>query len=127
MIGFSFSTLLAFKSVWQYYVPARDVLGLLDGFRRMVNESLRIGIANDASSLRRLALLSYNQLAHYDSPSHSRRGREKFARSRPPILLEAQGRAFEAVKGNPTPTVIPGVDAPKLTPPTKSWQNQVLT
>jgi putative transposase len=48
------------------------------------------------------------------------RGRVRFARSRPPILLEAQGRAGEAVKGNPTPTVIPGVDAPKLTQPTKS-------
>ena len=47
-------------------------------------------------------------------------GRVRFARSRPPILLEAQGRAVEAVKGNPTPTVIPGVDAPKLTQPTKS-------
>ena len=35
----------------------------------MVNESIRIGIANDASSLRRLSLLSYNQLAQYDSPS----------------------------------------------------------
>src|SRR5207245_9925886 len=33
----------------------------------MVNESIRI--ANDASSLRRLSLLSYNQLAQYDSPS----------------------------------------------------------
>src|SRR2546422_3585266 len=36
----------------------------------MVNESLRIGIANDASSLRKLSLLSYNQLAQYDSPSY---------------------------------------------------------
>jgi putative transposase len=41
----------------------------LEAFRRMVNESIRIGIANDASSLRRLSLLSYNQLAQYDSPS----------------------------------------------------------
>ncbi|OLC84576.1 MAG: hypothetical protein AUJ08_03925 [Thaumarchaeota archaeon 13_1_40CM_3_50_5] len=46
----------------------------------------------------------------------SRRGRVRFARSRPPILIEAQGRADEAMKGNPTPTVIPGVDVPKLTP-----------
>src|SRR2546427_373313 len=50
----------------------------------------------------------------------ARRRRVRFARSRPPILLEAQGGAVEAVKGNPTPTVIPGVDAPKLTQPTKS-------
>ena len=49
----------------------------------------------------------------------ARRGRVRFARSRPPII-EAQGGAVEAMKGNPTPTVIPGVDAPKLTQPTKS-------
>src|SRR6058998_1510270 len=63
-------TLLAVKSVWQYYVPSSDVLRLLELFRKMVNESLRIGMANDASSLRKLSLLSYNQLAQYDSPSY---------------------------------------------------------
>jgi len=50
----------------------------------------------------------------------ARRGRVRFARSRPPILLEAQGGAVEAMIGNPTTTVIPGVDAPKLTHRTKS-------
>jgi putative transposase len=50
----------------------------------------------------------------------ARRGRVRFARSRPPIIIEAQGGAAEAVKGNPTPTVIPGVDAPKLTHSTTS-------
>jgi len=49
----------------------------------------------------------------------ARRGRVRFARSRPPIT-EAQGGADEAMKRNPTPTVIPGVDAPKLTHQTKS-------
>src|SRR5437660_6076690 len=34
----------------------------------MVNDSIRIGLLNDASSLRGLSFLSYNQLAHYDSP-----------------------------------------------------------
>ena len=53
----------------------------------------------------------------------ARRGRVRFARSRPPIPLEAQGGAVEAVKGNPTPTVIPGVDAPKPTSHTASWSN----
>ena len=61
---------LAVKSVWQYYVPVAGVLRLLDLFRRMVNDSLRIGLLNDASSLRKLSLLSYNQLAQYDSPSY---------------------------------------------------------
>ncbi len=50
----------------------------------------------------------------------ARRGRVRFARSRPLIVREAQGGAVEAVTGNPTPMVIPGVDAPKLTHPTKS-------
>jgi len=63
------SFVVAMKSVWQHYAPTRDVLGLLEVFRRMVNESIRIGIANDVSSLRMLSLLSYNQLAQYDSPS----------------------------------------------------------
>ena len=173
----------------------------------MVNDSIRIGLTNDTSSLRGLSLLAYSQLSRYDSPSYyklcaisraagilaarkksirrgyasktpysvkpqliscygfkireqvfayssieketfqntqgdkrlerklwcekcrmvmdrdrvaainlARRGRVRFARSRPPIN-EAQGEAVEAVKGNPTPTVIPGVDAPKLTYP----------
>jgi putative transposase len=60
----------AVKSVWQYCAPSREVLVLLEEFRRMVNDSIRIGMMNDVSSLRRLSLLSYNQLAHYDSPSY---------------------------------------------------------
>ena len=62
--------MLAVKTVWQYYVPVDDVLRLLDVFRRMVNDSIRIGLVNDVSSLRRLSLLSYNQLAPYDSHSY---------------------------------------------------------
>ncbi|HVH14603.1 MAG TPA: transposase [Candidatus Angelobacter sp.] len=62
--------MLGVKSVWQYHASASDVRMLLEVFRRMVNESLRIGLANDASSLGRLSLLSYNQLAQYDSPSY---------------------------------------------------------
>jgi len=60
----------ALKSIWQYYAPTQDVLGLLETFRRMVNDSIRVGLANDVTSLRRLSLLSYSQLAHYDSPSY---------------------------------------------------------
>src|SRR3989475_1438024 len=61
---------LAVKSVWQYYVSSSDVLMLLEVFRRMVNDSLRIGLVNRVSSLNKLPLPSYNQLAHYDSPSY---------------------------------------------------------
>ena len=48
----------------------------------------------------------------------SKRGRLRFDRSQP--TAQAQGGTVEAVMGNPTPTVIPGVDAPKLTHPTTS-------
>ena len=61
--------MLAVKSVWQHYAPTRDILGLLEMFRRMVNESIRIGLAYNVYSLRNLSLLSYNQLAQFDSPS----------------------------------------------------------
>jgi putative transposase len=46
----------------------------------------------------------------------SRRGRLRFDRSRAHVGL--QGGAVEAVKGNPTTTAIPGVDAPKPSPTT---------
>src|SRR5467141_4712247 len=62
-------SLLAVKSVWQHYAPTMEVLGLLEVFRRMVNESIRIGLANDVFSLRSLSVLSYSRLAQYDSPS----------------------------------------------------------
>jgi len=69
-IGLPLFIVLAVKSVWQNYISSSEVLGLLELFRRMVNESLRIGLANDVSSLRRLSLLSYNELAQHDSPSY---------------------------------------------------------
>ncbi|TMI21463.1 hypothetical protein E6H31_05755 [Candidatus Bathyarchaeota archaeon] len=36
----------------------------------MVNDSIRIGLTNDTSSLRGLSLLAYSQLSRYDSPSY---------------------------------------------------------
>src|SRR5437667_1037460 len=89
---------LAVKSVWQYYVPVADVLRLLDVFRRMVNDSIRIGLLNDASSLRKLSLLSYNQLARYDSPSYYK----LCAISRAAGILAARNKSVR--RGFPTRT-----------------------
>src|SRR5438094_10499635 len=91
-------SLLAVKSVWQHYTPTRDVLGLLEVFRRMVNESIRIGLANNVSSLRRLSLLSYNHLAKYDSPSCYKR----CAISRAAGILSARKKSLR--RGLPTRT-----------------------
>lgn len=61
--------MLAVKSVTQNYSPPKDILELLDIFRRMVNQALGIGLAHGASSLKRLSLLSYRELKGYDCPS----------------------------------------------------------
>jgi hypothetical protein len=61
---------LAVKSVRQNYPLPQEILGLLEIFRRMVNDSISIGLANNISSLRKLSQLSYNQLASYDTPSY---------------------------------------------------------
>src|SRR3989441_3703347 len=94
----TYRSLLAVKSVWHPYAPTRDVLGLLELFRRMVNESIRIGIANDVSSLRRLSLLSYNLLAQYDSPSYYKLS----AISRAAGILAARKKSLK--RGLPTRT-----------------------
>ena len=93
---------LAVKSVWQYYVPVDDVLRLLDVFRRMVNDSIRIGLLNDASSLRKLSLLSYNQLARYDSPSYYK----LCAISRATGILAARKRSVRRGYATRTPYAI---------------------
>jgi putative transposase len=54
----------------------------------------------------------------------SRRGRLRFDRSRAP--MESEGGAVEAVKGNPTTTVILRVDASKSTREAQSLSNQRL-
>ena len=61
---------MAVKAVWQYYIPTQDVLRLLELFRRMINDAIRIALAYDATTLRRVSLLAYNELAPYDSPSY---------------------------------------------------------
>jgi len=36
----------------------------------MINDAIRIALAYDATTLRRLSLLAYNELARHDSPSY---------------------------------------------------------
>lgn len=62
--------MLALKTVRQNYRPSREVLGLLEVFRSMVNECVRIGLQADASTLKRLSILSYRRLNGYGCPSY---------------------------------------------------------
>jgi len=43
---------------------------MMETFRQMVNDCLRIGLANDASTLKRLSMLCYPALARYDIISY---------------------------------------------------------
>ena len=55
-------SVLVRKSLKQFYRPSPDVLALMQEFRQMTNECIRIGLANDSSSMKRLCNLSYNRL-----------------------------------------------------------------
>jgi len=56
----------ALKSVKQnYYEPSDELLNFLDTFRMMTNDCVRIGLANNASTLKRLSLLCYKELRRY--------------------------------------------------------------
>src|SRR5947209_17845564 len=68
----------------------------------MVNDSLRIGLLYDALSLRKLSLLSYNQLARYDSPSYYK----LCAISRATGILAARKRSVRRGYATRTPYAI---------------------
>lgn len=59
------------KSVKQYgYFPSPKILDMLETFRRMVNDSIRIGLQYDTSTMKRLSTLAYHQLSRYDIASY---------------------------------------------------------
>ena len=62
--------LLVRKSVKQRFKPDQCVLGLMESFRQMTNVCIQIGLESDASSLKRLSLLSYKQLGGFQIPSY---------------------------------------------------------
>lgn len=56
----------AFKAVKQIYAPHPELLNLLDEFRRMVNNCIRIGLAENISSMKALSKKCYHELTKYD-------------------------------------------------------------
>jgi len=61
--------LLVVKSAKQRYEPSTRVRELLEIFRRMVNDSIRIGLETDTVSLKRLSHFAYKHLKTYRSHS----------------------------------------------------------
>lgn len=61
----------AIKSVKQLYFPIdEEILSMMETFRHMVNDCLRIGLANDVSTMKKLSKLCYPLLAKYDIVSY---------------------------------------------------------
>ena len=60
----------AVKSVKQNYEPTAELLDLLEDFRSMVNDCIRIGIETGTTSLKGLSLKAYHQLTSYDVLSY---------------------------------------------------------
>lgn len=55
----------AVKAVKQHYSPTREMLDLLETFRCMVNDCIRIGLKDNITSMKSLSLKAYHQLGHY--------------------------------------------------------------
>lgn len=57
------------KSVTQRYEATPDILKLLEAFRQMVNDCIRIGLEEKTTSLKSLSLKAYHQLEKYSLPT----------------------------------------------------------
>lgn len=58
------------KAVKQNISPSPDLLALLETFRQMVNDCIRIGLKENATSLKSLSLKAYRELSRYKIPSY---------------------------------------------------------
>ena len=65
-------TTVAVKFVKQNYTPSEQMLDLLNDFRLMVNDCIRIGLKENVTSLKSLSLKAYHQLSNYQVPSYYR-------------------------------------------------------
>jgi putative transposase len=60
----------AVKAVQQHYAPGPEILHMLEQFRQMLNDCVRIGLAENVTSLKSLSTKAYDQLATYDVMSY---------------------------------------------------------
>ena len=60
------------KAVRQNYRPTEEILSLLEDFRCMVNDCVRIGLRENVTSMKSLSMKAYHQLSAYDVPTRYR-------------------------------------------------------
>jgi len=63
-------SVLARKSVTQRFKPSDAILDLMRDFKAMTNICIQVGLQHDASTLKRLSLLSYHELQAFHVPSY---------------------------------------------------------
>ncbi len=61
--------MFAVKSVKQSLVPSSELASMMEIFRFMVNQCIKIGLENNTATMRKLSLLSYHSLSEYDIQS----------------------------------------------------------
>ncbi len=62
----------AVKAVKQTYSPSQEMLLLLEEFRKMVNDCVRIALTEKVTSLKALSKKAYHQLHRYNMPTYYR-------------------------------------------------------
>ncbi|MGA8857615.1 MAG: transposase [Candidatus Bathyarchaeia archaeon] len=60
----------AVKAVQQHYTPSAEILLMLEQFRQMLNDCVRIGLTENMTGLKSLSTKAYGQLAAYDAMSY---------------------------------------------------------
>ncbi|MGA3296254.1 MAG: hypothetical protein ABSD41_02280 [Candidatus Bathyarchaeia archaeon] len=60
----------AVKAVQQYYTPGPEIHRMLEQFRQMMNDCVRIGLFENVTSFKSLSTKAYHQLAAYDVLSY---------------------------------------------------------
>ncbi|MGA3296798.1 MAG: hypothetical protein ABSD41_05040, partial [Candidatus Bathyarchaeia archaeon] len=58
------------KAVQQYYTLGPEIHCMLEQFRQMLNECVRIGLSENVTSLKSLSTKAYHQLATYPVMSY---------------------------------------------------------
>lgn len=56
----------AIKSIKQPLQPAPEILQMMETFRQIVNDCIRIGMENNISTMKKLSKLAYHQLEKYE-------------------------------------------------------------
>lgn len=62
--------MFAIKSVKQHHIPNPELSSMMDTFKEMINHCIKIGLENNVTSMKKLSLISYNELSGYDIPSY---------------------------------------------------------